>query len=151
MSVLYAFDKAHTVASKTLVKEVDKLRTLISCEMSAVMILYLAVFKADDVAAQGKVTRLHLVANRGCLQGSATLIHLIHIIAKDCGIGYLAAWKKPVGHGCKSTSATNTGKVIHVWGVGILKESFSSESFDGMICHTVAKNYNMFHTRNFRH
>ena len=147
MSVLYALYKAYTVAAKTLVKEVNQLSAIVGGKMSAMMILYFAILKTDDVAAQCKVVWFHFVTYRGCLQWTSTLVHLIHIIAKDSSIGNLATRQKTIRH-CKQASGTsNTCQMVHIRSIGIFEKCFSSKTVDGMVGHTVAKYYNVFHTQ----
>ena len=91
VSVLYALDEHHTVVAQLLVQQVDELLAVVGSKVSAVVVLYLAVGNADDVAAQGEVVGSHVVAYRSGFQWSATFIYLVHVIAKYGGISHLAA------------------------------------------------------------
>ena len=62
LSVLYALDEHHTVVAQLLVQQVDELLAVVGSKVSAVVVLYLAVGNADDVAAQGEVVGPHVVA-----------------------------------------------------------------------------------------
>ena len=62
VSVLYALDEHHTVVAQLLVQQVDELLAVVGSKVSAVVVLYLAVGNADDVAAQGEVVGPHVVA-----------------------------------------------------------------------------------------
>ena len=105
----------------------------------------LAVLHIDDVAAQGKVGRLQFIADAGSLQRSASFVNLVLVIAHDRAVGYLRTRMESIWHGNESSCLALLGKHIHIGFVGVLQESFSTQSFYRVVSHSVAKNDNMFH------
>ena len=99
MPVLYTCDKTHTIASELIIKILYKNIPLLCGKMSAMMILYHSILQTDDIATQGEISRLQLIADTCSLKRSATFIHLVLVITKDRAVCHLAARMESVGHG----------------------------------------------------
>lgn len=148
MTILYAFYEGDVGRTEAFVEEADKLFAVFGGEMSAVMIAYDAVSKADYVASEGKVVIAHVVAYGGCLKRAASFIHFVHVVTEDGGVCHFASWEEAVRN-CDETSGTSeAGDGVHVGSGGILKESLATKPVDGMVSHAVTKNDDVFHRRN---
>ena len=129
MAILDACDELHTFAAllfvdrlgEVFVQIVNKYASVACLQIAAIVGDDLAVFKGDDIAADGKVIVCHFVSDTGSLQRSATLIHFIQIIAKDSSIGHFRSWWESFWHGDEPATATFTGQQIHHWLMGILQ------------------------------
>ena len=148
VAILDAGDKLHDawiLAGKFLVEVLDEHVGVFCLQVTAIMCHDDAIVHVDDVAAQGKVVRTHLIAYAGSLQRSASLVNLVLVVAHDRAVSYLRTRMESIWHGNESSCLALLGKHIHIGFVGVLQECLSTQSFYRVVSHSVAKNDNMFH------
>ena len=103
-----------------LVQIIDEHAGILRLEVTSVMGDNLTILKSDDVTTQRQVVGLHLVTDRGSLQRTASLVHLVEVVAQDGCVGHLRARREPFGNGDETTSATSLGQTVHIFRTGIL-------------------------------
>ena len=137
MAVLDAGDKSHTVVAKMFVEVFNELCSFSSAEMSSMVVLYLSICNGYDVAPYREVVGPHLITNGCRLKRSASFIDLIKVIAQNGGVGNFRAWCEAIGDGDEASCASALGEHVHIWCIGKLHRSFSSEPLNGMVGHTI--------------
>ena len=153
VAILDACNELHPLASLTfvdglgqlLVQVFDEYVGILRFQIASVVGDDLAVFQRDDVTAYGHIVVSHIVAYGGCLQWSATFIHLVQVVPQDGCVGHFAARREPLGHCDESPCAPFTCQLVHHGFACILQQCLTSQSLNGQVSHSVSKYYNVLH------
>ena len=145
MPVLYACYEFHPVVAQPGIESLYQLVALLGSQVSAVMVLYPSVLYLYDVASYRHVLGSHLVAYARCLKRASAFIDLVEVVTQNSRVGNLAARHESCRYGVQASCFSLSCEHVHVWCVGILHWGLASESSHSMVCHAVAKYYNVFH------
>ena len=121
VAILYARNKLYALAALTLVyglgqgfvQIVNQQAGIFCFQITTVMRNNLTVLQVDNVTAKCQIVVGHLVAYRGCLQWSATLVHLIQVVTQNRCVSHLATWRKSLGHRNQSPAASLLSQLVH--------------------------------------
>ena len=155
MAILDASDESHAFTALTLVDGLGQRLVqivyqhagILRFQIAAVVRDDLVVFYRDDITADGKVVLRHLVAYRCSLQGAATFVHLIQIIAQNSRIGHLRSGRESLGHRHQSSTAAFACQLVHHGFMGILQQRLPPKFRNRQVRHSITQNNNMFHVR----
>ena len=146
MAILNARDKLHALTAlpfvdglgQCLVQVFYQHISILRLQISAVVSDYLAVFQRDDVTANGHIVVGHLVAYRCSLQGSASFIYLVQVIAENSRVGHFRPRWKSFRNRHQSACTSLASQSVHVFRTRILQQRLVSQACHLMVGHSVA-------------
>ena len=109
-----------------LVQIVDERAGIFGSQVATVMGNDSSVLQCDDIAADGKVVGLHVIADGGSFERAAPFVDRIQVVAQDGRVGHLAARRKAFGYGDQSARAAILGQQVHHGFIGILQQRLSA-------------------------
>ena len=138
VAVLYACDELYIIVAEMLIKILYQHVAFLRGEVSSMVVFYQSVGEIDDITPHGHVIRSHLVAYGSGLERTASLIHVVEVVAENGSVGDLTSRVKSIGYRNHTATATHPCELVHIWSVGVLQQSLSAESLYGMVGHAVA-------------
>ena len=118
---------------------------LFGLQVPTMVVLDEPVLQLDDVAAEGEVVGVQVIADACGLKGATSFINLILIIAQDGAVGHLRPWQIAFGNGGQATCTPFTRQHVHIRSVGILQQSLAAQTVHGVISHAVSQDNDVFH------
>ena len=153
VTVLDAGDELHAFTTlalvdglgQCLVEVLDEHVGILGLKVTAVVGDNLAVLQGDDVTADGEVVVGHVVADAGCLQGTAAFIDLVEVVAENGGVGNFRTRGESFGYRDQTATASFTCQTVHHGLVSMLQWCLAIQPFHSVVGHSVTENNNMFH------
>ena len=112
-------------------------------ENGLVLVIFL-IGEGNEIAAERNISRLHINADRPCLQRRAARVVDSGVVAEYREVSDVRAGFQPIGNALYQTNGSFFSQLIHSRLISGLHRAFSAQLFNGVISHTVAEHYNVF-------
>src|SRR3989339_535676 len=105
------------------------------------------VSERHEVTAERDIFRRKRDPHIRSLQGAASGVTILWVVAEDRQIGHIASRRKPRRNRIDQPQGSFSGHPVHVGGTGVFQGGLPPENIDGVIGHPVAKQDQMLHLR----